>query len=69
MTATEIAQYFDYHNANIRLLKIGFDHIRLQIKELYTKTNNAGHFIYGLAGTDPEKIEIRKIEKSLSRVS
>lgn len=68
MTEQEIEQYFIYHNENIKLLKIGFDNIRDQIKTLYKSKNKNGNYIYSLSDTDQEKIEIRKIEKALSRV-
>lgn len=68
MTEQEIDQYFIYHNENIKLLRIGFDNIRDQIKSLYKSKNNDGDFIYSLSDTEQEKIKIRKIEKALSRV-
>lgn len=68
MTEQEIEQYFIYHNENIKLLKIGFDNIRDQIKTLYKSQNKYGNYIYSLSDTDQEKIKIRKIEKALSRV-
>lgn len=68
MTEQEIEQYFIYHNENIKLLKIGFDNIRDQIKTLYKSQNKDGNYIYSLSDTDQEKIKIRKIEKALSRV-
>jgi len=68
MTEQEIDQYFIYHNENIKLLKIGFDNIRDQIKTLYKSQNKDGNYIYSLSDTDQEKIKIRKIEKALSRV-
>ncbi len=68
MTEQEIEQYFIYHNENIKLLKIGFDNIRDQIKTLYKSKNKDGIYVYSLSDTDQEKIKIRKIEKALSRV-
>ena len=68
MTEQEIEQYFIYHNENIKLLKIGFDNIRDQIKTLYRSKSKDGNYIYSLSDTDQEKIKIRKIEKALSRV-
>jgi len=68
MTEQEIDQYFIYHNENIKLLKIGFDNIRDQIKALYKSKNKDGNYIYSSSDTDQEKIKIRKIEKALSRV-
>lgn len=68
MTEQEIEQYFIYHNENIKLLKIGFDNIRDQIKTLYKSKNKDGNYIYSLSDADQEKIKIRKIEKALSRV-
>ena len=68
MTEQEIEQYFIYHNENIKLLKIGFDNIRDQIKTLYKSQNKDGNYIYSLSDTEQEKIKIRKIEKALSRV-
>lgn len=68
MTQTEIDQYFQYHNSNIRLLKIGFDYIRVNIKELYHKKSKSGFFIFKLPDNDLEKVELRKVEKSLYRI-
>lgn len=67
MTSQEIEQYFKYHNENIKLLKIGFDNIRHQIKELY-KSNKQGVFVFSLPASDERKIKERQIEKSLSRI-
>lgn len=68
MTQLEIYQYFQYHNSNIRQLEIGFDYIRNSIKELYKRKNKNGFFIYKFSDTDNQKIELRKIEKSLYRI-
>jgi hypothetical protein len=68
MTAQEIEQYFIYHNENIKLLKIGFNNIREQIKTLYKVKNKNENYIFSLPDNDPEKIYHRKVEKSLSRV-
>lgn len=68
MTTTEIDNYFHFHNSNMRLLKIGFEEIRNQIKILHLKKNNHSNFIYSLEDSNLEKIEIRKKEKSLSRI-
>ena len=68
MNQLEIYQYFQYHNSNIRQLKIGFDYIRNSIKELYKKKDDNGNFIYKKEDTDNKKIELRKIEKSLYRI-
>lgn len=68
MTSSEIDTYFEYHNSNMRLLKIGFDEIRNQIKNLYRKQNKNGNLIFSLPDTDTEKNEIRKLERSLSRI-
>ena len=68
MTEQEIEQYFIYHNENIKLLKIGFDNIREQIKNLYKTKDKNGLHIYSVVDTSKEKIEIRKVEKALSRI-
>jgi hypothetical protein len=68
MTPVEIEKYFQYHNSNIKLLKIGFDKIRDQIKLLYRSRNRSGNYIYLLNDKDPEKNQTKKIEKSLSRL-
>ena len=68
MTSTEIDNYFHFHNSNMRLLKIGFEEIRTQIKILHLKNNKHNEFIYCLEDSNSEKIEIRKKEKSLSRI-
>lgn len=68
MTENQIGQYFKYHNENKKLLKIGFDNIRYQIKTIYKSKNKHGIYIYSLNDTEDEKIRIRKIEKALFRV-
>ena len=68
MTEQEIGQYFNFHNENIKLLKMGYDNIRDQIKTLYKARNKNGEYIFSLGDTDTEKIKKRKIEKALSRV-
>src|SRR6266496_6302707 len=68
MAAAEIEQYFQYHNSNIKLLKMGFDHIRNQIKLLYHSKDKIGGYIYLLPDNDSTKIETRKIEKPFSRI-
>lgn len=68
MTEQEIEQYFQYHNANIKSLKIGYDEIRSQIIGLYRKTNRSGDLIYNLSNTHADKISIREVETSLSRI-
>ncbi len=68
MTTIEIGQYFQYHNSNIKLLKIGFDQIRNQIKGLYLTKNKSGDYIFSLNDNNLEKIETRRVEKALSRI-
>lgn len=68
MTEQEIEQYFIYHNENIKLLKIGFDNVRSQIKTLYKSKDQNGEYIFSLEDNNPEKIKARKIEKALSRI-
>lgn len=68
MTEQEIEQYFQYHNANIKSLKIGYDEIRSQIIALYRKTNRSGDLIYNLPDTHIDKVSIRETEISLSRI-
>lgn len=68
MTNQEIKKYFDYHNENIKLLKIGFDNIRYQVKELYKSKNKTSDYIYSLNHTNTEKIRLRELEKALSRI-
>ena len=68
MTATEIEQYFIYHNSNMKSLKIGYDEIRNQIKAQYRAKNKKGKVIYGLQNSNKIKIEYREKEKSLSRI-
>lgn len=68
MNLVEIENYFHFHNSNMRLLKIGFEEIRTQIKILHLKNNKHNKFIYCLENSNLEKIEIRKKEKSLSRI-
>lgn len=68
MTNSEIDTYFKYHNSNMRLLKIGFDEIRSQIKNLYRKQNKNNDLIFSFPNTNPEKNNLRKLERSLSRI-
>lgn len=67
MTPAEIDLYFQYHNSNIKSLKIGFDAIRDQIKALY-KIQHGGFFLYSFANNDPSKIAVRQKEVALSRI-
>jgi hypothetical protein len=68
MTPKETDQYFTYHNANIKLLKIGFDNIRDHIKALYHRTDNQGAYIFTLGDQDPAKFAVRHIEVSYFRL-
>ena len=68
MTAIEIEQYFQYHNSNMKLLKIGFEHIRNQIKTLHKTKDKTNNYTYLQNDSSTEKIELLKIEKSLSRI-
>ncbi|WP_016775723.1 hypothetical protein [Anaerophaga thermohalophila] len=68
MTDQEVEQYFQYHNENIKLLKIGFDNIRNQIKDLYKSKDKNDNYIFTLSNFDSNKINTRKIEKSFSRI-
>lgn len=68
MTEAEIEQYFNYHNSNMKSLKIGYDEIRGQIKAQYRARNKNGQLIYSLQDNDSLKIEYREKEKALSRI-
>lgn len=68
MTIEEVKEYFQYHNANMRLIKIGFDEVRKQIKILFKNRNGVGDYIYLLQNDNSEKITLRKVETSLSRI-
>lgn len=68
MTEQEIENYFQYHNANIKSLKIGYEEIRAQIKSLYKKTNHLGELIYNLPNVHIDKVAIRETEIALSRI-
>jgi len=68
MTDQEERDYFQYHNANMRLIKIGFEAVRQQIKDLFKKRNRSGIHIYLLEDGDKEKVDLRKAETALSRV-
>lgn len=68
MTQNEIKEYFDYHNSNMKYLKIGYDEMRNQIKLFYKQTDKNGHLIYNLHDSDLKKIELRKKEQSFSRI-
>ncbi|WP_104384142.1 hypothetical protein [Sphingobacterium sp. HMA12] len=68
MAPQEIEKYFQYHNANIKLIKIGFDNIRNQIKRLYRSVDINGNYIFSLNDMDQLKAQQRQIEKSLFRI-
>jgi len=68
MTQSEIKEYFDYHNSNMKSLKIGYNEMRSQIKTFYKTVDKNGSLIYNLANADSRKIELRKKEQSLSRI-
>ena len=68
MNDEEVKAYFQYHNANMRLIKIGFDTIRQQIKDLYKRRNQTGNHIYLFDDSNEEKIALRMAETALSRV-
>ncbi len=68
MTFQEVEQYFQYHNENMKLLKIGFDNIRNQIKDLYKSKDKTDNYIFTLSDAESNKINLRKVEKSLSRI-
>lgn len=68
MNEQEVEMYFQYHNSNIKSLKIGFDEIRSQLKALYKKTNKSGELIYNLPNNHIEKNTAREIETALSRI-
>lgn len=68
MNQQETRQYFDYHNSNMKLLKIGYNEIRNQIKSFYRTINNNGVLIYSLPDNNSQKIELREKEKSFSRI-
>lgn len=68
MTEQEIENYFQYHNSNIKSLKIGYNEIRAQIKFLYKKTNKSGDLIYSLADSHFDKIDTKEVEIALSRI-
>lgn len=68
MTQQEIYQYFQYHNSNMKLLKIGFEEIRDQLKILYLSKNKSDDFIFSLADSATDKIQSIEKAKSLSRI-
>jgi len=68
MTDQKVGQYFQYHNENMKLLKIGFDNIRNQIKVLYKSKDKSDNYIFTLSDAESNKINVRKVEKSLSRI-
>ena len=67
MTAHDLEDYFQYHNSNMKLLKIGFNEIRNQIKAIHERKNSNGNFIYKLEENDPELKQTQSVEKALSR--
>lgn len=52
----------------MKLLKVGYDEIREQIKGLYKSKYDSTNYIYLLQDSSHVKVEIRKKEKALSRV-
>ncbi|WP_333599883.1 hypothetical protein [Flavobacterium sp.] len=68
MTQNEIKTYFDYHNSNMKYLKIGYEEIRNQIKLFYKSTDKNGNLIYDFEDIDFRKIDIRKKEQSFNRI-
>jgi hypothetical protein len=52
----------------MRLLEVGYEEIRNQIKQLYRTRNKSNNLIFSLPDAHLEKIEIRKKEKVLSRI-
>lgn len=68
MTNQDIEQYFHYHNVNMRLLKIGYETVRNQIKSLYQTKDEHGVHVFSKLDTDKDKIELSLKEKSLSRI-
>lgn len=68
MDQSEVKKYFDYHNSNMKSLKIGYDEIRNQIKLFYKSTDRNGGLFYNLENSDLKKIELRKKEKSFNRI-
>ncbi len=67
MNRTDVKEYYEYHNENIDLLNLAFKNIRFQIKELY-KQKHSTEYIYSLPNTHPNKKELLKLEKALSRI-
>lgn len=68
MTQNEIQKYFEYHNSNMRSLKIGYDEIKNQIKLFYKSTDKTGSFIYKLEDANIVKTDLRKKEKAFYRI-
>jgi hypothetical protein len=68
MNQNETKEYFDYHNSNIKSLKIGYDEMRNKIKLFYTSTDKDGNLIYLLENSDINKIQLRKKEQAFSRI-
>lgn len=68
MNEEEIRRYFDYHNSNMKSLKIGYMEMRNQIKSFYKATDKNGTLIYSLQDTNEKKIQLRKKEQSFSRI-
>lgn len=68
MTQQEIYQYFQYHNSNMKSLKIGFEEVRNQLKILYLSKNKSDDYIFRLDDSNLDKIKSIDKEKSLSRI-
>ena len=68
MNDIQVDEYFRYHNENIKLIKVGFNEIRNQIKSLYKRKSSRGDFIYLRSNADPEKLALCKLEKSYYRI-
>jgi hypothetical protein len=52
----------------MRLLEIGYEEIRCQIKQLYRVRNKSNSLVFSVPDGNLEKVEIRKKEKALSRI-
>lgn len=68
MDQNEVRQYFDFHNSNMKSLKIGYNEMRNQIKQFYRKTDENTNLVYSLNDSDPVKIKLREKELTFSRI-
>jgi len=64
MNSTEVNKYFNYHNENIKLIKIGFEEIRSAIKFTVKKKNSTNEYIYLQSSSSNDRKKLDELLKS-----